>query len=267
MGYRRDTEAVIDDAHMWPDDFDVDGPARLRMRPLVASDKQKLAEGLMRLSPQSRYFRFFTEKTRFTEAELAYLTEVDGDRHFALGVAHLRPDGTEGDGVAVGRFVRLPDTPDVAEAAIAVTDDMHARGIGRRLLERLIQAARARGIRAFRMEFLSLNRPMQDLLASVSPGATFSSEGSVVVAQFPIGDDADADPAGELVTDAAPSDPPARERIRLPALREWMRMVADGAVDLRQSFAMWLDVDQLRALVARLRGSESAANEVPPRDA
>lgn len=241
------------------------GPLRLRMRPLVAGDKQKLAEGLMRLSPQSRYFRFFTEKTRFTAAELAYLTEVDGDRHFALGVAHLRPDGTEGDGVAVGRFVRLPDAPEIAEAAIAVTDDMHARGIGRRLLARLIDAARARGVRAFRMEFLSLNRPMRDLLASVSPGATFSNEGSVVVAQFPIGDDADA--SGELVPPEPPSDPSLLERVPLPALREWLRMVADGVVDLRQNFAMWLDVEQLRTLVARLRGGDPDANAPDPDDA
>lgn len=257
MGYvRRASTDVTTDADMWPEDFDVRDGQRLRMRPLVGSDKQKLVDGLLHLSPQSRYFRFFTEKTRFTEAELAYLTEVDGNHHYALGVAHLRPDGTEGDGVAVGRFVRLPDVPDVAEAAIAVVDEMHARGIGRRLLERLIEAARARGVRAFRMEFLSLNRPMQDLLESVSPGATFVGDGPVVVAEFPIDDGLSSEVStatGKLVAAEDDGSTPPRERTPLPALREWLRMVADGVVTLRQSFAMWLDGDQLRAVLARLR--------------
>lgn len=259
---------------MWPEDFAVRDGRRLRMRPLVGDDRHKLAQGLMQLSPQSRYFRFFTEKTRFTASELTYLTEVDGDRHFALGVAHLRPDGTEGDGVAVGRFVRLPDAHDVAEAAIAVVDDMHALGIGRRLLEALIDAARARGVRAFRMEFLSLNRPMQDLLASVSPGATFVSEGPVVVAEFPIGDgDADVETETDASDENAPGDPVApsdvdaptkRDRVRAPALREWLRMVADGVVTLRQNFAMWLDGDQHRSLLSRLRGPTDCAPKDPP---
>lgn len=216
------------------EDITLDDGTVLRIRPLRAEDKQKIVDGLERMSPESRYLRFFTAKPRLSDAELRYLTEVDGHDHYALGVGRLLPDGSEGEGVAVARFVRLPDEPDVAEPAIAVVDELHGKGIGRKLMEKLVAAAAARGIKRFRTEFLAVNDAMRDLVAKLSPDARFVASGPVVVAEFPIG--ADLEPASR--------DSP---------MYAWLRLVAERAVELRRDFAMLFDPAAVKAALARVR--------------
>src|SRR5207244_92171 len=108
--------------------------------------------GFAGLSAESRYRRFFSAKDRLSEAELRYLTEVDGVDHFALGALH------DGEGAGVARFVRLRDRPDTAEAAIVVVDERQGCGLGRLLLTRLTEAARERGITRFRSDVLARNQ-------------------------------------------------------------------------------------------------------------
>ena len=56
---------------------------------------------------------------------LSYLTEIDGDNHFALiAIERDRPDRL----VAVARFVRYRDRPTEAEFAITVHDPYQGRG-------------------------------------------------------------------------------------------------------------------------------------------
>lgn len=140
------------------------------LRLVQPEDKDMLVRGLERLSPRSRYLRFFTNKQRLTPAELQYLTEVDGENHFALGAERPLPDGTE-EGVGIARFVRRSDDPTVAEAAIVVTDDYHHNGLGRLLFLRLVAAARERGVERFRSEVLAENKAMRAIIHKLAPGA------------------------------------------------------------------------------------------------
>src|SRR6266568_8681079 len=59
--------------------------SRVVLRLVRPDDKALLRRGFERLSPESRYRRFMSAKSQLTDAELAYLTEVDGWSHFALG--------------------------------------------------------------------------------------------------------------------------------------------------------------------------------------
>ena len=127
-------------------------------------------------SPASRHL---------TEKELAYLTELDGYDHFAIGVARLDDDDHE-DGVGVGRFVRLPGEPAVAEPAVVVVDDMQNRGIGTLLMNRLIEAAKERDVEVFRSEFLARNAPVKQLLEDISPHIRYEGHGAVVTAEIPL---------------------------------------------------------------------------------
>src|SRR5260370_6503892 len=138
------------------------------VRLLGAADKQLLADGFARLSPVSRYHRFFGHKPSLSHEELRYLTEPDGLDHFALGAVMTPAGRVEGAGVA--RFVRLPDQPEVAEPAVTVADSLQGRGLGRLLLGRLIAAAAERRIRLVRGPRLEENMPMRALARSV-PGA------------------------------------------------------------------------------------------------
>jgi GNAT superfamily N-acetyltransferase len=162
---------------------------KVELRPIRPEDKELLARGFARQSAESRFRRFFTEKDSLSNWELKYLTEVDGDNHFALGAVETLPDGTvEGRGIA--RFVKLKDRPDVAEAAIAVDDAAHGLGLGRLLFQRMCAAAREHGVERLRCEVLAFNEPMRKILKDIAPDAQIESSGSVLTMEFPVPDDA-----------------------------------------------------------------------------
>lgn len=142
----------------------LDDGSEVGLRLVQPEDKRLFVEGFARLGPQSRYRRFFSPKKRLSERELSYLTELDGEMHFALAAVRRNAAGAE-EGLGVARFVRFAGEPEVAEPAVAVIDDMQGRGLGRILLARLTAAARERGVEQFRCSVLADNAPMMALLA------------------------------------------------------------------------------------------------------
>lgn len=139
--------------------------AILELRPIKATDRAALAEGFRRLSPRSRYRRFLAPKPALDDSELDFFTECDGWNHYAI-VAAL-PADVEGkaEGVGVARFVRSKDDPEVAELAIVVADDWQGKGIGSRLLKRIVAAAGERGIQRVSATALADNEQVRGLLA------------------------------------------------------------------------------------------------------
>jgi RimJ/RimL family protein N-acetyltransferase len=64
----------------------------------------------------------------------------------------------------VARYVRLEDTPDAAEVAVAVTDDWQGRGVATALLDRLRKRALASGLARFRASSFAWNHEAIDQL-------------------------------------------------------------------------------------------------------
>ncbi|HSJ99618.1 MAG TPA: GNAT family N-acetyltransferase, partial [Kofleriaceae bacterium] len=146
-----------------------DGTA-VRLRLVTPEDKPLLLAGFQRMSPASRYARFLGPKDTLSADELRYLTEIDQERHFALGAVTEDGDGHGAPiGAGVARFIRLPEPPATAEAAVAVADELQGRGLGKLLFMRLCAAARERGIERFRCEVLGSNTGMRNLIEAVSP--------------------------------------------------------------------------------------------------
>jgi GNAT superfamily N-acetyltransferase len=140
----------------------LDDGTRILFRPIRPEDKRLLQIGLKRMSPESRYRRFFSDVDHLTQEQLRYLTEVDWVDH-AAWIAVL-PDNPDRPGVGVARWIRLKDEPRVAEAAVTVVDDFHNRGIGRALLFLAGKTAVEAGIREFRVWILGQNSPVLALL-------------------------------------------------------------------------------------------------------
>lgn len=136
---------------------------RLLIRPITPDDKDALRRGFERMSPDSRYRRFFAPMTRLSTAMLRALTEVDYYNQFAWVALACEDEQTELVGVA--RYIRLPD-PATAEVAVAVIDPYHGRGIGTLLLDALVPEALQAGIRRFEGSILSDNHAMRAVLAS-----------------------------------------------------------------------------------------------------
>jgi RimJ/RimL family protein N-acetyltransferase len=159
---------------------------RVHLRLMRPSDKQMLLDGFEQLSPDSRYARFMASKSRLTEKELRYLTEVDGIDHFAIG-AIRRHLVSKDEGVGSARFVRLSDEPDTADAAVTILDDFQGKGLGTIMLQRLIEAAWEREVRWFRTELLASNSASRRMFESLSSEVKFRHSGDgVTIATLPV---------------------------------------------------------------------------------
>ncbi|HVL80379.1 MAG TPA: GNAT family N-acetyltransferase [Actinomycetota bacterium] len=149
----------------------------LLMRPVVPDDKERLSEGFSRLSEHSRYLRFMSPMARLSPRMLEYLTEIDYVNHFALAAFAYADEGSPGVGVA--RYIRSLDEPHVAEAAVAVVDDYHRRGIGTVLLKALETVALHNGITCFRAYALSQNRGVMKMFADLGAKAELDEPGVI----------------------------------------------------------------------------------------
>jgi acetyltransferase len=135
------------------------------MRFIAPSDKALLADGLAALSPQSRRQRFLTPKSRLSETELRYFTEVDGHDHVAIVAVHA---GDPARLAGVARFVRDPGDPEQAELAVTVCDELQGMGLGRALGTALADVAKSLGVRRFTASSLGTNVAAHRLFGAIS---------------------------------------------------------------------------------------------------
>jgi len=158
---------------------------RVVLRHIRPDDGPELRKAFERLSPESRYRRFFGGVGRLSEAALRYLTCVDCHDHVAIVATGESPDLKTEPGLGVARFVRLADDPTVAEAAVTVVDDAQQKGLGRLLSITLARAAVERGIHTFRAEVLADNQPMVAIMHEIHarPRAT---EAGVITYDVPL---------------------------------------------------------------------------------
>lgn len=192
----------------------------VQLRLIRPDDKELLRAGFARLSPESRYARFLAPKSTLSDDELRYLCEVDHERHLAIGAVreHREADAGSGPvGLGIARFIRLPDPPSTAEAAIAVADEAQHRGLGRLLFLRLVAAAAERGIERFRCEVLGSNAGMAGLLAEVAPDRSVEVGSGIMSIEM-------------ALPKLAPTEPSASEPLQSPMYRLF-RAVAQSAVD------------------------------------
>ena len=148
-----------------PQKLILDDGTELAVRPIGPDDKAGVLAVFHRMSPESRYRRFFSPLTDLSERDLQYLTEIDHHDHEAL--AAIEP---ETGIVGVARFVRT-DGPH-AGASVAVGDEWQHRGVGTGLLELLAERAREEGITHFIALVLSDNRDALELFESLGSDST-----------------------------------------------------------------------------------------------
>ena len=138
-------------AHWEADVLLADGRAA-HLRPITVDDAEGLVRFYERVSPESKYLRFFAPYPKLSERDVYKFTHLDyADRvAFVITLA--------GEIIATGRYDRIDD--DQAEVAFLVQDSHQGRGVGQLLLEHLAQAGRERGLRKFVAEVLPENVKM-----------------------------------------------------------------------------------------------------------
>lgn len=185
----------------YPSHFESDVVLRngrtLHIRPVRPEDRETLLEFYRGLSRDSLYMRFFDMRT--ADAALRDSpTDVDYESDFGV-VSEL---GGELAGIA--HYFRSKNKPSIAEVAFAIADRAQGCGIGTRLLEKLVEIARTKGIDVFRAEVLPENQKMLDVfLLSGFKVTSRTAEGAVLVS-FPIAHTAEfAEAAAERSQKAA----------------------------------------------------------------
>lgn len=134
--------------------------ARVHVRPIRATDTERLRTFHAGLSAESIMFRFFHLVPVLSEADAEHFTHVDYQNRMAL-VATTMVDGSE-QIIGVVRYERL-DT-NRAEVAFVVADKWQGHGIGTILLHRLAIYAHAHGFNTFVAVTMGNNTRMVEVL-------------------------------------------------------------------------------------------------------
>jgi acetyltransferase len=157
--------------HPYP--IELVGDARLRdgsilhVRPIRPEDARLETDFVNGLSEETRYFRFFYRLHELTPAMLARFTQVDYDRELAM-VAVDDGNKTNADATFVGvaRYIMNPDG-ESAEFAVVIADAWQGRGVGRVLMERLIESAKRRRLSRLEGAVLRANANMRKFCAAL----------------------------------------------------------------------------------------------------
>jgi acyl-CoA synthetase (NDP forming)/RimJ/RimL family protein N-acetyltransferase len=166
-------------AHWEADVLLLDGGAA-RLRPIRPEDADDLVEFYARVSPRSKYMRFFAPYPELSQRDVEHFTRVDYHARTALVVTIGR------DIVAVGRYDAMDDTNRQAEVAFLVEDRHQGRGIAQLLLEHLAQAARERDFSSFVAEVLPDNVRMIQTFRETGFRVARAYEDGVLRLEFPI---------------------------------------------------------------------------------
>jgi GNAT superfamily N-acetyltransferase len=165
--------------------------ARLVVRPIEAADADALVALHARLSADTIYRRYFGVRPHLSPTEVERFTRVDGRTRFALVALQAA------DLVAVARYEGRPGDRS-AELAVVVDDALQHRGVGRLMLERLVDVAREAGIESLVADVLAGNAAMLALLRTLGLPRRTETDGDTVT----------------VLVDLSPAELPAGRRDR-----------------------------------------------------
>jgi RimJ/RimL family protein N-acetyltransferase len=159
----------------WHRELKLRDGSQVLLRQIRPDDRERLAEGLRRLSPASRYLRFHRVIDHLTDEQLDELTIVDHVDHEAI--IALDRDRPDRPGVGVARYIREPYEPEVAEAAITVADEYQGQGAGTLLLGALAARARDNDVRVFRNYVMEGNHAMLEVFDHLGASRELEASG------------------------------------------------------------------------------------------
>ena len=130
-------------------------------RPMKPEDESLVADLLDNCSDQTLYFRYFRVIKSWPHEALIRFTQNDYDRE--IGIAAIgQPPGPRVM-MGVGRLVMTPER-DAAEFAVIVADPWQGKGLGPKLIERVIEIAKENGVQVLSGDILADNQPMLNLV-------------------------------------------------------------------------------------------------------
>jgi GNAT superfamily N-acetyltransferase len=130
----------------------------LSLRPIRPDDADALRRAFSRLTPEQVRLRLFHRVNELTREAAEQLTTIDPSTTIAYVVVDA-----DGEIRAEAR-IHIDAVTDSAEFAVAVDPSFTNQGIGRRLMERLVEDARRRGLYEMWGDVLAENHTMLDFV-------------------------------------------------------------------------------------------------------
>ncbi|BDS07844.1 hypothetical protein NT6N_28840 [Oceaniferula spumae] len=153
-------------------------------RPLDPSDREGLAEGYRRLSPEARYQRFWVRTGDvISDSTLDRLLNTDTENHSTWAILDRSRDYP---GLGAASFWRSKTDPTDAEFSVTVLDTEQGRGIGTLLLAILWIQAYQQGIETFTGYAMPENQKAIDWLCDT--GATGHWDGYQAIFRWNLND-------------------------------------------------------------------------------
>jgi acetyltransferase len=152
------------------------------LRPIRPEDEPMMVRFHATLSDRSVYFRYFRAMSlehRASHARLARICFVDYSREMALVAVHQDAATGHAEIRGVGRLCREPGRRE-AEFAVVVSDSWQGRGLGTRLLARLVDIGRKEGLERISGAILADNVEMQHVAERVGFTVRRSPDGECV---------------------------------------------------------------------------------------
>lgn len=153
-----------------------DGSACL-LRPIRPEDTAALQDFVRGLSSRSKRLRFFSALSELPRQQLARYAQIDYGRDMVI-IATREEDGHP---VILGeaRYSILMDGKS-CDFAVVTADDMAGKGLGSRLMTRLMDAARQQGLTVIHGQVLADNEPMLGLMEGLDFRVNLTDDESIM---------------------------------------------------------------------------------------
>jgi acetyltransferase len=149
----------------------------ISIRPMRPDDLDIETEFVHGWSAETRYNRLFSAGSYTSPERLKQITRIDYTRDMALIATMMLEDRETQIGVA--RYVLHQDDK-TCEFALTVADAWQHRGIGRALMQQLMDGAAAAGIETMVGDILSSNEPMLHFMRSLGFSVKSTTDGQEI---------------------------------------------------------------------------------------
>lgn len=151
--------------------------SRCTLRPIRPEDTTALQDFVRNLSARSKRLRFFSTLSELPRHQLARYAQIDYGRDMVIIATCER----EGQQIILGeaRYSILFDGIS-CDFAVVIADDMAGKGLGVRIMNRLLDAARGHGLKVVRGQVLADNEPMLGLMEALDFRINLTDDESMV---------------------------------------------------------------------------------------
>ncbi|MGA6925509.1 MAG: GNAT family N-acetyltransferase [Desulfosarcina sp.] len=156
--------------------LEIDGKA-VTVRPAKPVDERRIQEHFYTLDKADVISRFFHEKTSFVTDDVEEVSQVDYIKNLTM----LAVVGEFGFGkvIGIGEYLLDPSC-NLAEVAFSISGDWQTKGLGRRLMNKLLEGARINGIAGFIAYTAPDNQGMINLFNSLPLNVSATLEDDMI---------------------------------------------------------------------------------------